>query len=49
MENQMSYHEFLAYLYDHEISRDLAVGIAQAVAEAPHPTTTAVRKVPVAV
>ncbi|CAB4656438.1 unannotated protein [freshwater metagenome] len=45
----MSYHEFLAYLYDHETSRDLAVGIAQAVAEAPHPATTAVRKVPVAV
>ncbi|MSX81719.1 MAG: hypothetical protein F2736_02915 [Actinobacteria bacterium] len=49
MENQMSYHEFLAYLYDHETSRDLAVGIAQAVTEAPHPATTAVRKVPVAV
>ena len=32
----MSYHEFLAYLYDHETSRHLAVGIAQAVAEAPH-------------
>lgn len=32
----MSYHEFLAYLYDHETSRDLAVGIAQAVSEAPH-------------
>ncbi|MFM7271201.1 MAG: hypothetical protein ACKO2C_06160 [Actinomycetes bacterium] len=40
----MSYHEFLAYLYDHETTRDLAVRVAQAVAEtakpAPAPATT---------
>ena len=29
----MSYHEFLAYLYDHETTRTLAVGLAQAVKE----------------
>ena len=29
----MSYHEFLAYLYDHETTRSLAVGLAQAVNE----------------
>ena len=29
----MSYHEFLAYLYDHETTRTLAVGLAQAVEE----------------
>jgi hypothetical protein len=29
----MSYHEFLAYLYDHETTRSLAVGLAQAVKE----------------
>ncbi len=49
MENQMSYHEFLAYLYDHETSRDLAVGIAQAVAEAPHPESNDKRQVSLAV
>ncbi|MFM7061008.1 MAG: hypothetical protein ACKO72_09115 [Actinomycetes bacterium] len=29
----MSYHEFLAYLYDHDATRTLAVGLAQAVNE----------------
>ena len=29
----MSYHEFLAYLYDHDATRTLAVGLAQAVKE----------------
>ena len=33
----MSYHEFLAYLYDHEATRDLAVRVAQAVAETSKP------------
>jgi len=39
----MSYHEFLAYLYDHETTRSLAVGLAQAVKES---GKTATAKVP---
>jgi hypothetical protein len=29
----VTYHEFLAYLYDHDVTRDLAVELAVAVLE----------------